>query len=347
MVMRVASRARAGARASTAGRRERGGMIAPASRASPQARRTRTSRRMPRRVPTEPTTPTPGRSLVSRRAIVDIVRTATLGSYGVIGFAGGGPLGAPRRAARLSRRAGSSVRLGRGLAIELDLLVALRPADRGGRPPGRLGRPLRDPPGARARGRSPDDPRRRAARRARELRPHRTATGPAAIRATRPRRQRHGRRLMARRPCDGAGLLDGLPGGRRQPRGPRRRDQRASTSSRSPTATPARTCWRRSGPRSTRPRRRRAAGRADRGSHRLRCAHGRPRQLRASSPARSSAAWPRVLAARAVQRPRPGPRPVGGRADGIRRGRQAGRGHDPDGHPRVGGGSRRRRRARP
>ena len=37
-----------------------------------------------------------------------------------------------------------------------------------------------------------------------------------------------------------------------------------------------------------------------------------------------------------VQRPRPRPRPVAGREDGLRRGRQAGRGHDPDGHPRVG-----------
>jgi uncharacterized alkaline shock family protein YloU len=30
---------------------------------------------------------TPGRSLVTRRAVVDIIRTATLGSYGVTGFA--------------------------------------------------------------------------------------------------------------------------------------------------------------------------------------------------------------------------------------------------------------------
>lgn len=36
-----------------------------------------------------PTLPTPGRSIVTRRAIVDIVRTATLGSYGVTGFGGG------------------------------------------------------------------------------------------------------------------------------------------------------------------------------------------------------------------------------------------------------------------
>ena len=36
-----------------------------------------------------PTASTPGRSIVSRRAIIDIVRTATLGSYGVTGFSGG------------------------------------------------------------------------------------------------------------------------------------------------------------------------------------------------------------------------------------------------------------------
>ena len=34
-----------------------------------------------------PTQPTAGRTLVTRRAVIDIVRTATLGSYGVTGFA--------------------------------------------------------------------------------------------------------------------------------------------------------------------------------------------------------------------------------------------------------------------
>jgi uncharacterized alkaline shock family protein YloU len=36
-----------------------------------------------------PSNPTPGRSLVTRRAVIDVVRAATLGSYGVTGFAGG------------------------------------------------------------------------------------------------------------------------------------------------------------------------------------------------------------------------------------------------------------------
>ena len=95
-------------------------------------------------MPPEPTT---GRSLVTRRAVVDIVRTATLGSYGVTGFAGG-PF------ARLLDRLGLSrpglrVHLDDGLDLELDLDVALRRAGRRGRAPGRFGDPLRDPPRAR------------------------------------------------------------------------------------------------------------------------------------------------------------------------------------------------------
>jgi uncharacterized alkaline shock family protein YloU len=67
--------------------------------------------------------PTPGRSLVTSRAIVDIVRTATLGSYGVTGFAGG-PVS--RLIARLGLwQPGIAVRLDDGLEIELDLDVAL------------------------------------------------------------------------------------------------------------------------------------------------------------------------------------------------------------------------------
>ena len=68
------------------------------------------------------TQPTPGRTLVTRRAIVDIVRTATLGSYGVTGFAGG-------PTARLLgwlglAQPGIVVRLDDGLTVELDLTVA-------------------------------------------------------------------------------------------------------------------------------------------------------------------------------------------------------------------------------
>ena len=66
--------------------------------------------------------PTPGRSLVTRRAVADIVRTATLGSYGVTGFAGG-PI--ERLIERLGlAQPGLTVRMRHGLEIELDLLVA-------------------------------------------------------------------------------------------------------------------------------------------------------------------------------------------------------------------------------
>jgi uncharacterized alkaline shock family protein YloU len=67
--------------------------------------------------------PTPGRSLVTGRALDDIVRTATLGSYGVTGFAGG-PMG--RLIARLGvGQPGVAVRLDDGIEIELDITVAL------------------------------------------------------------------------------------------------------------------------------------------------------------------------------------------------------------------------------
>ena len=73
-------------------------------------------------MPTDPTTPTPGRSLVSRRAIVDVVRSATLGSYGVIGFAGG-------LIGRIADRVGLAPRgiqvelAGRALGREVDRLT--------------------------------------------------------------------------------------------------------------------------------------------------------------------------------------------------------------------------------
>jgi uncharacterized alkaline shock family protein YloU len=84
-----------------------------------------------------PTASTPGRSLVSRRAVVDIIRTATLGSYGVTGFAGRGLLGGlfvrlglaqPGIRVSFAGRDGADVdrsaAIGSGLTIELDLTVA-------------------------------------------------------------------------------------------------------------------------------------------------------------------------------------------------------------------------------
>ena len=87
-----------------------------------------------------PTLPTPGRSIVTRRAIVDIVRVATLGSYGVTGFGGGlvgrllERLGLAHPGIRVtlgSEDDGPSPRPGIGsaardprLALDLDLTVA-------------------------------------------------------------------------------------------------------------------------------------------------------------------------------------------------------------------------------
>jgi uncharacterized alkaline shock family protein YloU len=69
-----------------------------------------------------PTDPTPGRSLVARRAIVDIVRTATLGSYGVTGLS----LSFPERviASLGLGHPGIRVTLGEQIDVELELTVA-------------------------------------------------------------------------------------------------------------------------------------------------------------------------------------------------------------------------------
>src|SRR5690349_22780965 len=72
---------------------------------------------------TDRTDRTRGRSLVSRRAVVDLVRAATLASYGVIGFAGGGLRDRAAQVLGLAPR-GVRVRLDDGLTIDLDLVVA-------------------------------------------------------------------------------------------------------------------------------------------------------------------------------------------------------------------------------
>jgi uncharacterized alkaline shock family protein YloU len=95
-------------------------MIAPVRPAEPGRRPTRRSREED--VARVPSHSTPGRSLVTRRALADIVRAATLGSYGVTGFAAS-PL--DRLAGLLgSGQPGLRLDLSRGLAIELYLTVA-------------------------------------------------------------------------------------------------------------------------------------------------------------------------------------------------------------------------------
>ncbi len=100
------------------GRPERGGMIAHAS-GRPAGRPTPSMEDQPRGHPPDarPFTRHPAAPLR------DIVRTATLGSYGVTGFAGG-PVG--RIIERLGLgQPGLAVRLDDGIEIELDLTVAL------------------------------------------------------------------------------------------------------------------------------------------------------------------------------------------------------------------------------
>jgi uncharacterized alkaline shock family protein YloU len=69
-----------------------------------------------------PSVPPRGRSLVTRQAVVDLIRTATLGSYGVTGFAAD-PL--RRLLGRLGLAApGIDLRFDTGIEIDLDLTVA-------------------------------------------------------------------------------------------------------------------------------------------------------------------------------------------------------------------------------
>ena len=68
-----------------------------------------------------PDRPIPGRSLVTRRAILDIVRGAVLGSYGVTGVDAGW---FERLLGRLGlREPGIRVRLDRGIEVDLHLTV--------------------------------------------------------------------------------------------------------------------------------------------------------------------------------------------------------------------------------
>jgi len=69
-----------------------------------------------------PSDPPPGRSMVTRRAVTDLVRISVLGSYGVTGFAANLP---ERLLARLGLASpGLVIRLGDGVDVDLDLTVA-------------------------------------------------------------------------------------------------------------------------------------------------------------------------------------------------------------------------------
>ncbi|HEY6570577.1 MAG TPA: Asp23/Gls24 family envelope stress response protein [Candidatus Limnocylindrales bacterium] len=67
--------------------------------------------------------PMSGRSLVTRRAIRDLVRTATLSTYGVTGFSGGGPLGGLLGRLGIAHP-GLRLDVGESLTVDLDLTVA-------------------------------------------------------------------------------------------------------------------------------------------------------------------------------------------------------------------------------
>ena len=106
-------------------------MIAPPPREPPDAWRQQLSEVADR----VPTASTPGRSIVSRRAVIDIVRTATLGSYGVTGFAGGivgrvlGRLGFTQPGIRVTFGESGSIRSlsadsPHSLAVDLELTIA-------------------------------------------------------------------------------------------------------------------------------------------------------------------------------------------------------------------------------
>ena len=279
---------------------ERGGTIAHGLRPPARSRQLEPVRTAARRTrPRARADPIPGRSLATPPRHRDIVRTAVLGVYGVSASR------ATDRSARLVDRLG----LGRpGIGLSTGPRARDRPppdrrlraAGRRGRPPGRFGRPLRRPARARPRGRPLVDPRRRPPVEPRRHRRRRSPSHPARDRrAARPRRQRHGRRLMARRDLRRQRAARRLPAARSRTSRPTSTRSTPSTSSRSPTATPARTCWRPSAAALDEAEASAAsAGRARRGGGQLRGADGRPRQLRRDHEPDPRAGSPRASPAR-------------------------------------------------
>ena len=64
----------------------------------------------------------PGRSIVTKRAVIDLIRTATLGSYGVTGFSDPTFVA---RAIRWVRRAPAGIRLRLAPGLEIDLWITV------------------------------------------------------------------------------------------------------------------------------------------------------------------------------------------------------------------------------
>ena len=289
-----------------------------------------------------------GRALVTRRAVIDIVRRVTLGSYGVAGFAGSW---ADRLLGWIEQRPGGlRVSVADGtLGDPAPPARRPRPADRRGRAPGRPRRAPRDPDGARAGGRPPVDPRRAARDPPRRRAAAAAGRRPASARPTSPTAgptSSDGARLMARKSCDGAGLLGAFRAAAAALEasvdevnalnvfpGPGRRHRLEHDGDRPRRAGRGRGA-RADGVRGAR---RRGGG--------VRRADGRARQLRRDH--QPDPARPRRGARRQdeVQRARPCERARPGHEGGVRRRREAGRGHDPDRDPRGLRGGRRQRRA--
>ena len=166
-----------------------------------------------------PDRPVPGRALVTRRAVEEIVRAAALGATA--------SRASPTRtcgaawAPAPAGRPGVRVELHDGIRAELLPHGRLRRPRRRGGATGRVGGPLRAPPRARRRARPPRRPHRRPAatsrhgrrgdaavpRRGRSAEAGRDGRGVGVRGRTRPRPSRREVPRMTRRSCDGAGLL--------------------------------------------------------------------------------------------------------------------------------------------
>ena len=330
-------------------RHERAGIVAQPSGSSAGCL-SRPARPGPRReedVARVTADPVPGRSLVTRRAIRDLVRSATLSVVRRLRASPAAARSAGCSSASASPSPGLHLEVGDELTVDLHLDRRVRPA-RSPRSPARSTLAVRYAI-AHALGREPDRVSIRIGRLRHEHGDRRRPPSrrPRATRALRPRGQRDGRRLMARRSCDGAGFLGGVPERGRQPRGERRRDQRAQR-------VPGARRRHRHEHAGDGPRGARGGGRAgpDADAERVAAAasFGALMGARGNSGVitsqilRGHRAGPRRQ--EAVQRPRPRQRARRRARSRLQGRREARRGHDPHRHPRGVRRRGRRRRAR-